>query len=48
MTGICVWNSPVTGHAENVSLWWRHHGLIAPVIGGAHAQWGFRDKQMEV
>ena len=34
VTGICMGNSPVTGeftaqkasHAENVSIWWRHHG----------------------
>ena len=33
-TGLCEWNSPVTGefptqmasNAENVSIWWRHHG----------------------
>ena len=35
VTGLCVGNSPVTGefpaqrasYAENVSIWWRHHGL---------------------
>ena len=35
VTGLCVWNSPETGefpaqmtnNAENVSIWWRHHGL---------------------
>ena len=34
VTGLCAWNSPVTGefpaqmasNAENVSIWWRHHG----------------------
>ena len=34
VTGLCAWNSPVTGEfpaqmassAENVSIWWRHHG----------------------
>ena len=34
VTGLCAWNSPVTGefpaqrasYAENVSIWWRHHG----------------------
>ena len=33
VTGLCEGNSPVTGevlsqralHAENVSIWWRHH-----------------------
>ena len=33
VTGLCVWNSPITGefpapmanNAENVSIWWRHH-----------------------
>ena len=24
-TGLCAGNSPVTGNAENVSIWWRHH-----------------------
>ena len=36
-TGLCVGNSPGTGefpaqmdsNAENVSIWWRHHGPIA-------------------
>ena len=35
ITGLCVRNSPVTGefpaqmarNAENVSIWWRHHGV---------------------
>ena len=35
VTGLCVGNSPVTGefpaqrasNAENVSIWWRHHGI---------------------
>ena len=34
-TGLCAWNSPVTGefpaqmasNVENVSIWWRHHVL---------------------
>ena len=34
VTGLCEWNSPMTGefpsqrasNAENVSIWWRHHG----------------------
>ena len=34
VTGLCAGNSPVTGefptqkasNAENVSIWWRHHG----------------------
>ena len=37
VTGLCEGNSPVTGefpaqmanNAENVSIWWRHHGLRA-------------------
>ena len=47
VTGLCVGNWPVTGefpaqmasNAENVSIWWRHHGLLtsnrrqAAVIG---------------
>ena len=36
VTGLCARNSPETGefpaqmtsNAENVSIWWRHHGLI--------------------
>ena len=36
-TGLCVGNSPETGefpaqrasNAENVSIWWRHHGLLS-------------------
>ena len=35
VTGLCAGNSPVTGefpaqrasNAENVSIWWRHHGV---------------------
>ena len=37
VTGLCVGNSPVTGefptqrtsNAENVSIWWRHHGHMS-------------------
>ena len=40
VTGPCVGNSPVTGefpaqiasNAENVSIWWRHHGNIDYMI----------------
>ena len=28
VTGLCVGNSTVTSNAENVSIWWRHHGLL--------------------
>ena len=36
VTGLCVGNSPGTGefpaqrvsYAENVSIWWRHHGVM--------------------
>ena len=39
VTGLCVGNSPVTGefpaqmasNTENVSIWWRHHGLMGYV-----------------
>ena len=39
VTGLCVGNSPVTGefptlmasNAENVSIWWRHHGNLCLV-----------------
>ena len=37
VTGLCVGNSPVPGeipaqrasYAENVSIWWRHHGYYS-------------------
>ena len=37
VTGLCAGNSPATGefpaqmasNAENASIWWRHHGLLA-------------------
>ena len=40
VTGLCVGNSPETGefpaqmasNAENVSIWWRHHDVISPVV----------------
>ena len=40
VTGLCAGNSPGTGefpaqmasYAENVSIWWRHHGLIWRII----------------
>ena len=36
VTGLCAGNSPATGefpaqmtsNAENVSIWWRHHGIV--------------------
>ena len=39
VTGLCLGNSPVTGHfptqkaskAENVSIWWRHHQVAVDV-----------------
>ena len=45
VTGLCAENSPVTGefpaqmanNAENVSIWWRHHGTITlcgPFLSG--------------
>ena len=42
ITGFCVWNSPVTGefpaqmasNAENVSIWWRHHGVCSSISLG--------------
>ena len=48
VTGLCVGNSPVAGefpaqmasNAENVSIWWRHHGIgydIAYTLGDCHA-----------
>ena len=38
VTGLCAGNSPGTGefptqmasNAENVSIWWRHHGAVSP------------------
>ena len=40
VTGLCAVNSPVTGefaaqrasYAENVSLWWRHHGIFNIIV----------------
>ena len=40
VTGLCAGNSPLTGefpaqrasYAENVSIWWRHHGFDAMAI----------------
>ena len=40
VTGLCVWNSPVTGefptqmaiNAENVSIWWRHHDISWDIL----------------
>ena len=37
LVAICAGNSPVTGefpaqmaiNAENVSIWWRHHGIMS-------------------
>ena len=58
VTGLCVGNSPGTGefpaqrasYAENVSIWWRHHGFRTPwrtrKLMGCHgllrAQWLYR------
>ena len=40
VTGLCAWNSPVTGEfpaqrasdAENIFIWWRHHGKEITII----------------
>ena len=41
VTGLCAWNSPVTGevpalrasNAKNVSIWWRHyHGIFRTLL----------------
>ena len=29
VSGLCEGNSPITGDAENVSIWWRHHATAA-------------------
>ena len=42
VTGLCEWNSPVTcefsaqmaSNAQNVSIWWRHHGM-----NSVHRSW---------
>ena len=44
VTGLCAGNSPETGefpaqmasNAENVSIWWRHHGPTAPMASPDH------------
>ena len=41
VNGLCAGNSPVTGefpaqrasNADNVSIWWRHHGFCCQVLG---------------
>ena len=51
VTGLCAGNSPVTGefpaqmatNAENVSIWWRHHGCL--VKRYASMQFDFVDFQ---
>ena len=43
-TGLCVGNSPVTGeflaqrasNAENITIWWRHHGTWGFEPNGGH------------
>ena len=45
VTGLCAWNSLVTGefpaqrasNAENVFIWWRHHGLV--FLQSTHGSW---------
>ena len=45
VTGLCEGNQPVTGgfpsqranNAENVSIWWRHHGNVSLKSGGIAA-----------
>ena len=32
VTGLCAGNSPVTSNAENISIEWRHHELITPML----------------
>ena len=40
VTGLCAWNSPGTGefpaqmasNVENVSISWRHRGIVAPTM----------------
>ena len=47
VTGLCVWNSPVTGefpaqkasNAKNVSIWWRHHAI---------SSWNYRQHKITV
>ena len=44
VTGLCDWNSPVTGefpaqmasNAENVSIWWHHHALYGYSLHSLH------------
>ena len=47
VTGLCVGNSPRTGefpaqmasNAENVSIWWRHHGYFLSYSLKYHQNW---------
>ena len=49
VTGLCEGNSPMTGefpaqmasNAENISVWWCHHGVDLPTIG-TEFDWGGR------
>ena len=48
VTGPCDGNSPVTGefpaqrisNAENVAIWWRHHGVAAALGSKVFPTWG--------
>ena len=50
VTGLCVWNSPVTGefptqmasNAEDVSIWWRHHAVSAHSSRTGCFRWDYR------
>ena len=49
VTGLCAGNSPMTGkfpaqrasNAENVSIWWRHHGGLWGWCGCGCGVWGW-------
>ena len=52
VTGLCEGNSPVTGefpaqkasNAENVSIWWRHHGAVDSAVP-SHGCWDASGRQ---
>ena len=51
VTGLCAWNSPVTGefpaqrasNVENVFIWWRHHGRLLTESPHSPASWSYQN-----
>ena len=55
VTGLCAGNSPATGefpaqmasNAENVSIWWRHHGICKVNTTAADGQFERNSKSLD-